>query len=184
MNKIFGATHHCMNTAVRLYSDNMLIYRMPILLKVLCFFGVFHYLCVSPSLICWPVWRCLAGFINSLIIDSYFWFAVAVGVSIGLKLDSHKVSVMLHSFYSFLPLPSLKIRKPWVNIAILCPFLDELNLSYLGIRTLSINVSLNFDAAVLYSFEFTRNAVMEEYVAAENPPLCWQLGHLPHWPCF
>lgn len=118
------------------YLDIILIYSLSTFWKYIVY-CVFHQvwfrfsycLCASLSLICWYVWRCLAEFINILIIDSYFWFATAVGVPRGLKLDSHNISVTPHLLYSCPPPPSLKNGKPSFKInllvAILCPLLDS-----------------------------------------------------------
>lgn len=70
----------------------------------------FYFLVTFVLLSAWYVWRCLVEFINILIIDLYFWFAVATGVPRGLTLDSHKVSVTPHSFYSCAPIYSCKLN--------------------------------------------------------------------------
>lgn len=159
---------------------------------VYCVFIVFPYFYNPLSLICWYIRMCegfSVEFMNILNIDLYIWFPV--GLLTGLKLDSYQVSVTLH--YSWPPLPPLKSREPraviwnksrcqiaspsWTTQDVLC-------LCHQGNSPSSLDSSLQFDVAILWSFGFTWNVATEEYVAAESPVLRWQLGRPPYWPCF
>ena len=165
--------------------DTFIIYIFPKLRKCVtfCVFNLIdYYLCVSLSLKCWLVPRCLAEFINFLILGLYFWLVVAAAVPRELKLDSHKV---LCDATFLLLLRSSQTGTPWVNIVLMCPYLDskqhELDFVYV---TRALDHSAQIWRLLWRRCIVQLRIYTEEYVAAERPTLCRQPGHLPRWPCF
>lgn len=147
---------------------------------MLCFSTVFFFkslflpLCLSKPdiLTCSKVFG--REFIHILIIDLYFWFAVAIGVRRDLKLDSHKVSVTPHSFSSCPHRPSLQIELIYL-VAILCLCLDSKlhNLSFAHVTRPSFH---RFAALIWCCCIVTGNAAMERVCGSWKPHIVLTAG--------